>query len=101
MTLPARTELSGHEVTNQPPPRGDADLWATDPWLRAHLAANGGPQAAVAAQAVVLGTVEMHAAGRAANRHPPELVTFDRGGRRLDEVAFHPAYHRLMALGLE
>ena len=27
-------------------------------------------------------------------------MAFDRAGRRLDEVAFHPAYHELMALGL-
>jgi putative acyl-CoA dehydrogenase len=29
------------------------------------------------------------------------LESFDRYGRRLDEVRFHPAYHRLMALGLD
>ena len=42
----------------------------------------------------------MRAAGRLANRFPPELRVFDRGGRRLDEVAFHPAYHALMAFGV-
>jgi putative acyl-CoA dehydrogenase len=26
---------------------------------------------------------------------------YDRYGQRIDEVEFHPAYHRLMALGLE
>ncbi|WP_425414939.1 acyl-CoA dehydrogenase family protein [Rubellimicrobium mesophilum] len=41
------------------------------------------------------------ALGEAARRHPPELATFDRHGRRLDEVRFVPAYHRLMRLGLE
>ena len=40
-------------------------------------------------------------AGRAANRNPPELRTHDAGGRRLDEVTFHPAYHQLMQAGLE
>ena len=42
----------------------------------------------------------MRAAGRLANRYPPELRLFDRGGRRLDEVAFHPAYHALMRFGI-
>jgi putative acyl-CoA dehydrogenase len=98
--LPATAGLPGHDVTNQPPPRGDLDLWQGDPWLRAHLAAAGGDGAAVAAQARLLGRGEMREAGRAASRQAPELVAFDRGGRRLDEVRFHPAYHRLMAAGL-
>jgi putative acyl-CoA dehydrogenase len=36
-----------------------------------------------------------------ANGNPPQLKAFDRYGRRIDEVEFHPAYHRLMALGVE
>ena len=39
--------------------------------------------------------------GAEANRFPPELAAFDRYGRRLDEVRFHPAYHELMALAME
>ena len=46
------------------------------------------------------GTAETRAAGRLANRYPPELRLFDRGGRRLDEVTFHPAYHELMRFGI-
>ena len=34
--------------------------------------------------------------GREANQHPPELRLFDQGGRRLDEIRFHPSYHRIM-----
>jgi putative acyl-CoA dehydrogenase len=40
-------------------------------------------------------------AGELANRHPPELKTFDRCGQRLDEVEFHPAYHQMMRAGIE
>ena len=36
-----------------------------------------------------------------ANGNPPQLKAFDRFGQRLDEVDFHPAYHWLLALGLE
>ena len=39
--------------------------------------------------------------GEDANRYPPELRSFDRFGRRIDEVAFHPAYHELMALAMQ
>ena len=43
----------------------------------------------------------MREAARDAQTRKPELRLFDRGGRRIDEVHFHPGYHALMALGLE
>ena len=94
----ARSDLSTHEVTNQPPPPGDADLWSGDPVLRTH--AHGGDARVLAAFGAAWGTAAMREAGRAANRHPPELRLFDAGGRRLDEVAFHPAWHDLLGAGL-
>ena len=36
--------------------------------------------------------------GRLANENCPVLRTHDRYGHRIDEVAFHPAWHRLMEL---
>ena len=39
--------------------------------------------------------------GRLANEHPPQLRTHDRFGNRIDEVEFHPAWHRLLGLGVE
>jgi putative acyl-CoA dehydrogenase len=39
--------------------------------------------------------------GRLANEFPPRLVNFDRGGYRVDEVEFHPAWHELMRLLIE
>ena len=47
------------------------------------------------------GSAELLAAGREANRHRPELQPFDRYGHRIDEVVYHPAYHRFMALAVE
>jgi putative acyl-CoA dehydrogenase len=38
---------------------------------------------------------------RLANEHPPVLRTHDRYGDRIDEVEFHPAWHRLLSLGVE
>ena len=34
--------------------------------------------------------------GRQANENPPKLRTHDRYGHRIDEVEFHPAWHKLM-----
>ncbi|PQO23603.1 DNA alkylation response protein [Rhodobacteraceae bacterium WD3A24] len=100
MALPPVSDLATHAVENQPRPRGDLDLWADDPALGDAFAGTA-DAAALAALGAVLGRAGTRALGRAANRHPPELDVFDRAGRRRDEVAFHPAYHRLMALGLE
>ncbi len=88
------------EAGNQPPLRADLDLWAQDPPLRQALAAAGGQGDLVAAHGAALGRQHIREAGREANRCLPRLELFDRGGRRLDRVHFHPAYHDLMALGI-
>ncbi|WP_172295787.1 acyl-CoA dehydrogenase family protein [Pseudoruegeria sp. HB172150] len=95
-----RSELQTHQVENQPAPR-EISLWDDDLPMREAIAANNGNEVAVKAYAETLSDPEMLEAGRAANRFPPELKLFDRGGRRLDEVSFHPAYHQLMQAGLE
>ncbi|OBX37973.1 putative acyl-CoA dehydrogenase AidB [Halomonas elongata] len=48
-----------------------------------------------------VGSEHVRALGEAANRHPPELRLFDRYGRRLDAVDYHPAYHELMHLAMD
>ena len=98
--LAPTSRLAGHEVQNQPDARADTDLWATDAALCAAVVAGGGDAALLAERGAALGRAEMRAAGREAMRVPPDLRQFDAGGRRLDEVAFHPAYHRLMAEGI-
>lgn len=97
---PPKDMLGTHEVTNQPAPRGDLDLWASDPGLQTHASAAGADPEVLAAYGAKIGTETLRAAARAANRQPPELVLFDTGGRRLDEVLFHPAYHDLMRVGI-
>ncbi|GGD31946.1 acyl-CoA dehydrogenase [Nocardioides daphniae] len=42
------------------------------------------------------GSEEAREHGLAANEHPPRLVSYDRHGHRVDEVAFHPSWHWLM-----
>ncbi|MFQ5347770.1 MAG: acyl-CoA dehydrogenase family protein [Rhodothalassiaceae bacterium] len=96
------TELPTHSVTNQPPALGDMDFFAGDAAFAEAVAREGSPQSVERAKAYgrLVGSEEVRALGVDANRHPPELVSFDRYGRRLDEVRFHPAYHRLMEIGI-
>jgi putative acyl-CoA dehydrogenase len=42
------------------------------------------------------GSEEAREHGMLANRHHPELTTYDRWGNRIDEVEFHPSWHWLM-----
>jgi putative acyl-CoA dehydrogenase len=94
-SAPARAHLSTHEVKNQPvtPHR---DPWAQDATLRRALGADAG----LAAFGAALARDDIRTAAHDAQTRLPELRLFDRGGRRLDEVHFHPGYHTLMELGL-
>ncbi|MFO7854817.1 MAG: acyl-CoA dehydrogenase family protein [Paracoccaceae bacterium] len=99
---PARARLATHEVFNQPQPRETLDLWQADAPLRAAVAeAAPGDAEALAAFAAEIGGPEAQADALAAQKVPPELKAFDRFGRRLDEVAFHPGYHAMMRRGAE
>ena len=91
-----------HDVENQPPPLAPYDAYATDLPLREALVREGGGWAEeqVAAYGAITGG-ELMALGVEANAHKPELHTFDRFGHRIDDVEFHPAYHRIMLLGIE
>jgi putative acyl-CoA dehydrogenase len=100
--LKPRAELQTHEVFNQPEPRAGLALWDDDAPLRGEIARLAPAHAPHLARfAATIGSAEAIEQGRAANRFPPELKAFDRAGRRIDEVEFHPAYHALMQLGLE
>jgi len=98
--LKPRSILETHEVTNQPEERGDLDLWQDDPVLRHYAAVYGADRDDLSSYGARMGREEMREAGRTANRCLPELHVFDRAGRRIDEVHFHPAYHQLMETGL-
>lgn len=91
-----RSHLGTHEVFNQPS-MAYRDPWADDATLRRLVGEDAGLRALGAA----LATPGIRDAARDAQTRLPELRTFDRNGRRIDEVHFHPGYHRLMALGLE
>ena len=96
MTMPPRSDLGTHVVTNKPEAAGDRDLWQDDPVLRQLAGGVGVSADQVAGYGALMGTRRMRDLARDANRHPPELQQFDLAGRRLDEVRFHPAYHAFM-----
>ncbi|MFJ7159949.1 acyl-CoA dehydrogenase family protein [Streptomyces sp. NPDC101118] len=91
-----------HTVTNQAPPLAGYDVYATDPALVEGVARHLEPEPLAEAEA------ELGALGRAAgssqvqewaaqaNENPPRLRSHDRYGHRIDEVEFHPAWHRLL-----
>ena len=93
---------STHEVTNQPPPLLPYDAYATDLPLRDALKQQGGTwaDAFLSDFGKCVGN-EMMALGFLANENKPAFKPYDRFGHRIDEVEFHPAYHRLMELGLQ
>jgi putative acyl-CoA dehydrogenase len=92
-----------HEVFNQAPPFGDLNLFRCDPAMREGLAREGGAWAAESLDRLgeQLGSAAVLDLGRLANEFSPRLVNFDRSGRRIDEVEFHPAWHELMRLLIE
>jgi putative acyl-CoA dehydrogenase len=93
-------QFDTHEVFNQAAPFADANLFACDPALQEALAREGAgwAEAALHELGARLGRADTLDLGRQANANPPRLVNFDRSGRRIDEVEFHPAWHQLMAL---
>ncbi len=97
-----RADLETHTVFNQPEPRATLALWDDDGPFRAEMArAAPAHKQALTAFATSIGSAGAIEDGRLANRFVPELQTFDRAGRRIDEVNFHPAYHAMMTRGIE
>ena len=92
-----------HEVLNQPPPLAGYDLYDSDPVLGDALGREGAGWASdgVRALGALAGTPEAIAWGEAADTNPPRLRSHDRHGRRIDEVEFHPAWHRLLGTAVE
>ncbi|MGW9630263.1 acyl-CoA dehydrogenase family protein [Agromyces sp. NPDC055520] len=106
---------STHEVRNQVPPRDGVDEFganvplveAVARWGRdaaAHAARapapgpgpDSGPDSALAEIGAFVGSARFQRDAERANTHPPVLHAFDRWGRRIDEVEYDDAYHRVI-----
>ncbi|MGH2657504.1 MAG: isovaleryl-CoA dehydrogenase [Actinomycetota bacterium] len=91
-----------HQVTNQPPPLEGYNLFETDRPLAEAVRREGASwsEPDLVALGKLAGAAEVLRLGDEANRHPPVLRTHDRYGHRIDEVQFHPAWHRLLGLSV-
>ena len=100
MDGPATAGLATQEVFNQPPPLVGYNLFTSDRALTEAVVREGAGWAIadLTRYGAKLGTPEVLELGALANRETPRLHAFDRFGRRIDWVEFHPAYHELMAL---
>ena len=87
---------------NQPPPFEGRNLYLTDRALQHAVQQEGGAWAheRLAAWGETLGRAETFALAARANRFTPELRTRDRFGNRIDEIAYDPSWHELMALAM-
>jgi len=90
-------------VLNQPPPLENYNLYAHDTPLREAVQREGGGwiEARACDFGELLGRAETLRLGGLANEYTPVLHSYDRFGRRIDEVEYHPAYHEQMRMGVE
>ena len=95
-----------HTVTNQPPPLTGYDVYSADRALTDAVARHAPPDLVgevhdeLAALGRASGSAQVQEWGAQANENPPRLRTHDRYGHRVDEVDFHPAWHRLLGKGV-
>jgi putative acyl-CoA dehydrogenase len=102
--LPTRAAAwQTHEVFNQVPPLEGLDVFSSNLPLTEALEREGAAWARERAAELgrVIGGDPQMLWGRQANENKPVLRTHDRYGNRIDEVEFHPAWHKLMRLGVE
>ncbi|MFE2067732.1 acyl-CoA dehydrogenase family protein [Streptomyces sp. NPDC059467] len=97
---------STHTVTNQPPPLVGYDLFAADRALVEAVERHTAPElldevrAELSGIGTSAGSAQVQEWGVQANENPPRLRTHDRYGHRVDEVEFHPAWHRMLGKGV-
>ncbi|MFG3718576.1 acyl-CoA dehydrogenase family protein [Streptomyces massasporeus] len=97
---------STHTVTNQVPPLVGYDVFSADRSLTDAVERHLDPDlrddvlGELAALGRASGSAQVQEWGRLANENPPRLLTHDRYGNRVDEVEFHPSWHRLLGKGV-
>jgi putative acyl-CoA dehydrogenase len=86
------------DAANQPPPLAGHNVVTADLALVEAVTRHAGEETVedLVALGAAAGTAEAREHGMLANRHEPELTTYDRYGHRIDEVVFHPSWHWLM-----
>jgi putative acyl-CoA dehydrogenase len=91
-----------HTVTNQAPPLVAYDVFAADAALTEGVGRYVAPERLdevrqeLSELGRAAGSAQAQRWGEEANRYTPVLRTHDRYGNRIDEVEFHPSWHRLL-----
>ena len=87
-------------ATNQAPPLVGHNVVTSDAALVDAVATHAAAETldSLLEIGALAGTPEAREHGILANRHHPELTTYDRFGHRIDEVAFHPSWHWLTSV---
>ncbi|MFE3945584.1 acyl-CoA dehydrogenase family protein [Streptomyces sp. NPDC059118] len=91
-----------HTVSNQVPPLTGYDVFAADRALTEAVRRHTSPGLLAEVRGELgelgrsAGSAQVQEWGAQANSNPPVLRTHDRYGHRIDEVEFHPAWHRLL-----
>ncbi|MFI9379163.1 acyl-CoA dehydrogenase family protein [Streptomyces parvulus] len=97
---------STHTMTNQAPPLVGHDVFTGDRVLTAAVERHLAPELREEALAELsglgrsCGSLQSREWAVQADAGPPVLRTHDRYGHRVDEVDFHPAWHRLLGKGV-
>ncbi len=92
-----------HTVFNQAPPLQGVNVFSSNVALVEATEREGAGWVCQRASELgqFVGGAPQQEWGRLANENPPRLRTHDRYGNRIDEVEFHPAWHKLMQMGVE
>ena len=87
-----------HTVVNQSVPRVDVNEYATDTVLVEAVARHDGGWGDAELREIgeLVGSESFKHDAVLANTQLPQLYTVDRYGHRIDEVEYHPAYHRII-----
>ncbi|WP_256104738.1 acyl-CoA dehydrogenase family protein [Streptomyces sp. ODS05-4] len=91
-----------HTVTNQAPPLVGYDVFSADRALAEAVQRHLDPGlldealGELSTLGTSAGSAQAQEWGAQADAYPPVLRTHDRYGNRIDEVDFHPAWHRLL-----
>ena len=93
-------DWSTHTVFNQVDEPTGINLLTADPALAEALRRAGADWAlpTLTQYAARLGDAATWRLAEEANRHLPELHSFDARGRRIDQVEFHPSWHALLEM---
>ncbi|MDH6286006.1 acyl-CoA dehydrogenase family protein [Rhodococcus opacus] len=88
-----------HTVLNQSAPRADVNEFTLDTVLSEGVRRHDADWATgeLTDIGALVGSATFQHDAELANTIIPELKTFDRWGNRIDEVEYHPAYHRIIS----